>query len=79
VSTGVEVTGDVLRLNPQLPEELDRLDLRIRYRGQSLDLKLTRDKLTVRGREPDADPIMLGINGDVHEFAGGSTRVFELA
>ena len=46
VSTGIEVTGDVLRLNPQLPEELERLDLRIRYRGHSLDLRLTRDLLT---------------------------------
>ena len=43
VSTGIEVTGDVLRLNPQLPQELERLDMRIRYRGHSLDLRLTRD------------------------------------
>src|SRR5207244_9771181 len=33
VSTGIEITGDVLRLNPRLLEELERLDLRIRYRG----------------------------------------------
>lgn len=29
VSTGIEVTGDVLRLNPQPPPELKRLDLQI--------------------------------------------------
>ena len=51
VSTGIEVAGDVLRLNPQLPQEIDRLDMRIRYRGHSLDLRLTRDSLTVRGRD----------------------------
>jgi trehalose/maltose hydrolase-like predicted phosphorylase len=78
VSTGIETTGGVLRLNPRLPQELERLDMRIRYRGHSLDLRLTRDTLTVRGREPGATPIRLEYRGDVYEFAGGSTRVFKL-
>ena len=51
VSTGIEITGDVLRFNPRLPEGLARLDMRIRYRGHSLDLHLGRETLTVRGRE----------------------------
>jgi beta-phosphoglucomutase family hydrolase len=78
VSTGIEVTGDVLRLNPRLPQELGRLDMRIRYRGHALDLRLTRDALTVRGRDRGAAPINLGIKNEVYEFAGGSTRVFKL-
>jgi beta-phosphoglucomutase family hydrolase len=78
VSTGIEVTGDVLRLNPKLPEDLARLDMRIRYRGHSLDLRLTRDALTVRGRDPGAAPIKLGFKNEVYEFTGGSTRVFKL-
>jgi len=28
VSTGIEVRGDVLRLNPELPQEIGRLDMR---------------------------------------------------
>lgn len=77
VSTGIEITGDVLRLNPRLPEELERLDMRIRYRGHALDLRLTRDALTVRERERGAAPINLGFKDEVYEFAGG-TRVFKL-
>jgi HAD superfamily hydrolase (TIGR01509 family) len=77
VSTGIEVTGDVLRLNPRLPEEMERLDMRLRYRGHSLDLRLTRDALTVRERERGAAPIKLGYKDEVCEFAGG-TRVFKL-
>jgi beta-phosphoglucomutase family hydrolase len=77
VSTGIEITGDVLRLNPRLPQEMQRLDMRIRYRGHSLDLRLTRDTLTVRERERDAAPINLGFKDEVYEFAGG-TRVFNL-
>lgn len=78
VSTGIEVTGDVLRLNPKLPQEMERLDMRIRYRGHSLDLRLTRDSLTVRERDRGAAPINLGIQNEIYEFAGGSTRVFKL-
>jgi trehalose/maltose hydrolase-like predicted phosphorylase len=78
VSTGIEVTGDVLRLKPALPQEVERLDMRIRYRGHSLDLRLTRAALTVRGHEREAAPITLGIQNEVYEFAGGSTRVFKL-
>ena len=77
VSTGIEVAGDVLRLNPQLPQEIDRLDMRIRYRGHSLDLRLTRDSLTVRGRDRGPAPIRLGFKNEVYEFRGG-TRVFML-
>jgi trehalose/maltose hydrolase-like predicted phosphorylase len=78
VSTGIEVTGDVLRLNPRLPQELERLDMRIRYRGHALDLRLTRDTLTVRGRDRGVAPIKLGFKNEVYEFAAGSTRVFNL-
>ena len=78
VSTGIEVTGDMLRFNPKLPQELERLDMRIRYRGHTLDLRLTRDALTVRGRDVGQAPINLGFKNEVYEFACGSTRVFKL-
>jgi beta-phosphoglucomutase family hydrolase len=78
VSTGIEVKGDVLRLNPELPQELERLSMRIRYRGHSLDLRLTRDTLTVRGHDRQAAPISLCIDDKVFEFMGGTTRVFDL-
>lgn len=78
VSTGIEATGDVLRLNPRLPPEIQRLDTRIRYRGHSLDLRLTRDRLRIHGRERGIAPIKLGIRGEIYEFACGSTREFSL-
>jgi beta-phosphoglucomutase family hydrolase len=78
VSTGIEITGDVLRFNPRLPEGLARLDMRIRYRGHSLDLHLKRETLTVRGRERGIAPIRLGVGNEIHEFACGSTRTFRL-
>lgn len=78
VSTGLEVKGDVLRIDPELPRELERLDMRIRYRGHSLDLGLTRQSLTVRGCNRDVAPISLRVDGEVCELVGGATRTFPL-
>ena len=78
VSTGIEVAGDVLRLNPRLPAELDRLEIRIRYRGHSLDLHLTRETLAVHGRDRGLAPIRIGFKDEVVEFAGDTTHVFSL-
>jgi len=78
VSTGIEAMGDVLRLHPELPPEMESLDMRIRYRGHSLDLQLTRDALTVHGHDRQVAPISLCVSGQNCEFAGGSIRVFPL-
>lgn len=79
VSTGIEVKSGVLSLNPELPLEMKGLDMRIRYRGHSIDLQLTRDALTVRGHDRQAAPISLCVAGETYNFVGGSTRVFPLA
>ncbi len=79
VSTGIEVSEDVLRFDPELPPEVERLDMRIRYRGHPLDLRLTRDTLTVRGHDTPAAAIRLACREEEHEFTGGSTRAFRLA
>lgn len=78
VSTGIEPAGDVLHLNPKLPEELERLDLRLRYRGHTLDVRLTRDTLTIRSRERTAVPLRFCLRGAARELAGGETVVLEL-
>ena len=78
VSTGIEAKGDVLRLNPELAPEMESLDLRIRYRGHSIYLHLTRDALTVRGERLDVAPILLSVAGKIYEFLNGTTGVFQL-
>ena len=79
VSTGIEAKHGVLKLDPELPLEMLSLDMRIRYRGHSLDLRLTRDTLTVRGNDREAAPISLCVAGKVTDFVGGTTRVFPLS
>ncbi len=79
VSTGIEAKGGILKLNPELPLEMQALDMRIRYRGHSLDLRLTRDALTVHGNDSEAAPISLCVAGEAINFVGGTTRVFPLS
>lgn len=78
VSTGIEVKDDVLRFNPELPPEIECLDMRIRYRGHSIDLRVTHDALSLRGEDLDAAPISLSVAGTIHAFSSGTTRVFQL-
>ena len=79
VSTGIEARGNLLRLHPELPQELERLDMRIRYRGHSLTLRVTHDSLTVRGSDSSAPPISLCINDEICAFiSNNTTRVFQL-
>lgn len=76
--TGIEVTSDALRLNPRLPEGIDRIDMRLVYRSNALDLRLTRHTLTVRGRKKKAPSIVLEIKGERCEFTGDQTREFHI-
>jgi hypothetical protein len=62
VFTGIVVEGDVLRLN-----------ISIRYRGHSLDLQLTRDALTVRGRYREAPSFTLSVESKAYAFVEGGT------
>jgi trehalose/maltose hydrolase-like predicted phosphorylase len=78
VSTGIEVKGDILLFNPELPPEMAALDAHLRYRGHSLHVRLTHDTLTVRGDDLEVAPIALSVAGKVYKYVSGTTRVFEL-
>ena len=79
VLMGIEVAGDVLRLNPELPPEIKRFEMSMRYRGHSLDLQVTGNMLTVRDRDHGATPISLQVGKQIHKFEAGSTRAFKLS
>jgi alpha,alpha-trehalase len=76
--TGIEPRGDVLRFNPCLPDELERLQMEIRYRGHTLGLDITQGSLTVSTRPCAEKPIRIGFKDEVYELEGGRSRTFEL-
>jgi alpha,alpha-trehalase len=76
--TGIELRGDVLRLDPRLPKPLHRLRLFVRYRGQSLDLELTPDAVQVRAMHCLAPSIRIAVNGKMYEIAPSERRRIRL-
>jgi trehalose/maltose hydrolase-like predicted phosphorylase len=78
VCTGVETTGGVLRFNPRLPQGLEQLSMRIRYRGHGLDLQLTRGSLSVKAQATEAPPIRIAVGEDQRDLQPGEEHVFDI-
>jgi alpha,alpha-trehalase len=76
--TGLEMRDDVLWLNPRLPEGLKRLQLKLHYRGHSLELDMTQQVIIIRGLRCRAKAIKIGFGGEVHTLAACETREFDL-
>lgn len=76
--TGIETRGDVLWLNPNLPEGLNRLCLNIRYRQHVLGLQMTPTAVHISAEPCDQPPIKIGIKSEVHAIAAGEIREFKL-
>ncbi|MBE0599303.1 MAG: glycoside hydrolase family 65 protein [Desulfuromonadales bacterium] len=74
--TGLEIRGDLLRFNPCLPRDLSRLELHIRYRGQSLVVTVTRERFTIHCLQCGAKPIRIGFRDQSCDLHGGETREF---
>lgn len=76
--TGIVTRGDVLWLNPCLPDELRRVTMVVRYRGHALDLTVTQSSITVHAHASNAAPIQLGIVDSRYLLEAGETREFSL-
>lgn len=79
---GVSLHDDVLWLDPRLPDELVEVRAALRYRGQWMDVRATRDELLVTAREGPpataASPPRLGVGGAVEEIRGGAEHRWPL-
>lgn len=76
--TGLEIRNDVLWLNPMIPEELESMKLRIRYRGHWIALHLNHEKLLISFEEGWSRQVNIGIQDKIHIFEEGDTREFDL-
>lgn len=76
--TAVEPRANALTLNPRLPDEVTSLRTTVRYRGQTLDLEVTHDRLRVSSRPFTAYPITIAYRGHVREISPGQCYEFRL-
>jgi alpha,alpha-trehalase len=76
--TGIEPRANVLHFNPSLPEQLDRLQLRMQYRRQILDVEIDRDWLRVASRQFAGGRVTIGYRGQFRDVSPGQTYSFRL-
>ncbi len=76
--TGLELRGEVLWLNPRLPEPMRRLRLLVRYRGHSLELDITHDRLRVSAERCAAPSMKVGLRDRVYELCASEVKEFAL-
>ncbi len=76
--TGIVTRGNVLWFNPCLPEELECLRMRLRYRNHFIEVELTAEKLTLTSLPTAGEPIRIGFRDQVLELPPNASRVFEL-
>jgi alpha,alpha-trehalase len=76
--TGIVTLADVLWFNPCIPDALTELEMCLRYRGHTLDVRVVPQRLEIRVRASNASPIRIGIGEDVREIAAGELTSFDL-
>lgn len=77
---GIETRQDVLFLDPVLPAEVESLHFSVRYRGQSIDLRISTGELTARVGDYGVAgvPVVLDVRGERHDLLAGDTVSVEL-
>ncbi|HYW92282.1 MAG TPA: glycosyl hydrolase family 65 protein [Gammaproteobacteria bacterium] len=70
--TGISTRGDTLWLDPCLPEALDRLAVRIRYRGHALELVLEPARVHLTALRSTASPVTVALDGSTYTLAPGA-------
>ena len=73
---GVRIEEDALRIDPCLPETWESVKFRICYRKSTLDIKVTKDALTVNNRS--SHPVPLSFRGKAVCLDGTVSRIFPL-
>ncbi len=79
--TGMVLGEDAILFDPQLPDEVERLEMRMHYRQHAgLLVEVTHDHLTISvpPAVDGAPPVHVGVRGDLAVLESGTTRTFEL-
>jgi trehalose/maltose hydrolase-like predicted phosphorylase len=76
--TGLVLREDVLWIDPQLPEQLDRLALLVRYRTHTIELVVTHTELEVHAARSDVPSIRIAVRKKIYTLEAGERRRFAL-
>ena len=76
---GLEVKEDALWIRPQLPEPIQKINLRVKYRGHWIALSIDHKKLKISFEEGWSNKVNIGVQDSVYEFEMGDVREFSLS
>ncbi|HKL39265.1 MAG TPA: glycosyl hydrolase family 65 protein, partial [Cryomorphaceae bacterium] len=76
--SGLRMNKNILYLNPRLPDNLDGLNFKIRYRSKWLSVHINHEKMDVSVIEGWGNPIKLGFGDSVYELSIGDQKTFKL-
>ena len=77
--TGLETQGDVLRLDPAIPEALGTLAFTVRYRGHLVHLEFTTTVVRVRVDVDEGEPITVVVRAERYELVPGELLEVDVA
>ncbi len=76
--TGLEIHDDILFFNPSIPQDLPKLSMRIKYRGNWFGITATPESLIIACDECALQATKVSFRDEVHELKPGETLTFEL-
>ncbi len=77
--SGIGVRKGILWFNPNLPEHLTRLEMKIRFLSHSIKVVITPEKLSLTTLKSSLPPIKVGVNGGIHELKSKDKKEFTLS
>lgn len=69
--TGLELHKGGLSFNPHLPDKLNKIQFRLRYRGHWLFLHLDKEQIVIKSLKGGADFIKIFVNGKEYQLITG--------
>ncbi|AKD05334.1 glycosyl hydrolase family 65 protein [Pontibacter korlensis] len=76
---GLEVGDDALWINPNLPERIKEITMRIKYRRHWISLSINHERLQISFEEGWGNEVNIGVINKIHEFKKGEVRTFSLS
>jgi alpha,alpha-trehalase len=75
---GIDTTGDMIAFYPRMPEELQRLRMRVRHRGRWYGLEVTQDRFVLELEPGPQGPVRVRVFSDEPQLNPGDRYECEL-
>jgi len=76
--TGLEFHDDILFLNPHIPDDLPKLYMRAKYRGNWFDITATSETMTITCDQCEREATKISFQNTVYALNPGDTLAFDL-